>query len=201
MGKSTAMLISLGHLAHYFPDSYIWVLDFKSQDYSFLKGCKRYFSFEETVAGLADYKSAFLARQSGADLTRNYHILVIDEMAAQLSYYQLLDRKLAETMRLDIAQLLMLTRSYAGVILIGMQRPDTTDNFAKGARENINSITALGTLSREARNMFFADYADEIQPAGRGCGYFLTNGQLNRIIVPYPRNMQKLQAAIRRLVD
>ncbi|MEG0897700.1 MAG: hypothetical protein RSF73_09175, partial [Ruthenibacterium sp.] len=70
------------------------------------------------------------------------------------------------------------------------------DYFSK-ARDNFGAVLALGTLSKESRKMFFADFEDVMQPNCRGRGYFLQNGVvLTRVIMPRITNLLTINAYI-----
>lgn len=94
----------------------------------------------------------------------------------------------------------MLGRSFNFHILVSQQRADA--QYFSTARDNFQLITILGNISKEAALMFGLDRED-LQPVyGAGCGYLLLNGvDLREIQVPTIRDVAKLDAVIRRLVE
>ena len=197
-GKTYAVKLLLGRVSKYVPDAAITVCDFKADDFTFLRGCDRYYEFTDCKQGLDDFYNSFLDRQQGNNLDRSFSMLVFDEWA---SFLNNLEKKEAEETKRKLATLLMLGRSYNFHILVSQQRADA--QYFSTARDNFNTIIALGNISKEAAGMFGFD-RELMQPVyhrERGAGYLLQGGtNLTAIQVPRIRDMEKLHAAIRRLV-
>lgn len=175
----------------------IFLADFKSQDFSFLKGCSHYYQWMDVGKGIEEITNVLQARQQGMDSSNDFRIVAIDELA---SYLNSIEKKEAEKTKLQIASLLMLGRSFNIHVLVSQQRPDAS-YFAAGARDNFNVIISLGNPSKEAKQMFAFD--DDLPPVHKlGSGYMLTNNtDLKAIQVPKIKNMDKLHAAIKRAVE
>ena len=196
-GKSYATMLTLGRIANHIPEAKIILCDYKHDDFKFLEGAKRYYYFDGCTEGLNVFFQEFQNRQEGADLSRDFRMLVFDEWAA---YISMLDKKAAEEAKRKLSTLLMLSRSFNCHILVSQQRADAA--YFSTARDNFNVVIALGNLSKESRDMFFSGFKEEMKPVRNlGEGYMLVNGaQLHHIQVPMIANRKKLEAAILRLV-
>lgn len=150
----------------------ITVCDFKADDFKFLAGQSGYYQYTDCMAGLQAFYDRFVARQSGADLCRDFCLLVFDEWA---SYLQALDKKVAEAEIKKMTTLLMLGRAFGCHVLVSQQRGDA--QYFSTARDNFGLVVALGNLSPESRDMFFRGYKDKIeQTQTQGTGYVSING-------------------------
>ncbi|BDF72704.1 hypothetical protein CE91St41_36870 [Oscillospiraceae bacterium] len=196
-GKTYAVKLLLGKITAHIPGAKAILCDYKADDFRFLAGSPRYYEFDGCTEGLNAFYGAFQARQRGDTPSRTFRLLVFDEWA---SYVSMLDKKEAEEAKRKLATLLMLGRSFNFHVLVSQQRADAA--YFSTARDNFNIVVALGNLSRESRDMFFSGFKDEMGPVRRlGEGYMLTNGaELRHIQVPSVRNLDKLDAAIKRLV-
>ncbi|WP_277668552.1 helicase HerA domain-containing protein [Caproiciproducens galactitolivorans] len=196
-GKTYAEKLILGRIAKYIPNAKITVLDFKADDYNFLRGCGGHCEFIDCVQGLDNFYHAFLARMQGNNLDRSFRLVVIEELSSLLNT---LDKKEAEAVKRQVATLLMLGRSFNFHVLVSQQRADAS-YFAAGARDNFSIMILMGNVSREAATMAGVS-KDELQPiSGIGAGYMLTNGtDLREIQVPTVRNFARLEDAIRAIV-
>lgn len=195
-GKTYAEKLILGRIAKYIPEAKITVLDFKADDYRFLRACNRHYEYMDCLQGLDDFYNAFLARLQGNKPDRSFRLVCIDEWA---SFQNNLEKKEAEKVKKQLASLLMLGRSYNIHVLISQQRADA--KYFDTARDNFNEIIAFGNISKESALMFGFD-RDKLQPvSGMGSGYMLTNGtDLREIQVPTVRNSARLENAIRSIV-
>lgn len=189
-GKSYAAKLLLGRISKI--NSQIEILDYKAEDYNFLQGCARYHQFNDCQQGLNNFYQSFQTRQEGKDTSRNFRLLVCEEWA---SFLNMLDKKESEEAKRKLGTLLMLGRSYNYHILVIQQRGDS--QYFNTARENFNTIIALGNISKESAAMFGFD-RDQMQPVHKqGAGFMLINGtDLTEIQVPKISNMQKLERCI-----
>jgi hypothetical protein len=177
----------------------LYVCDFKrSDDFAFLSDCDRFYSYSDCERGLADFYERFQARQKGEDSDRGFLALYYDEWAAYLNSIQ--DKKLLESEKQKLANILMLGRSFNVHIILSQQRCDA--QYFSTARDNFNLVVGLGNLTVESRDMLFSAFKKEIRnDRARGTGYMLTNGaNLTRVVVPKINNMDKLHEAIKQRV-
>ena len=68
------------------------------------------------------------------------------------------------------------------------------------ARDSLAPI-ALGNLSPEGKRMAFPDFVNEIEPVGRGEGYFSDGTTIQKIIVPTITRWDVLHEDVRELVE
>lgn len=191
-GKSYAVKLIMGRISKYAPDAALTVCDFKADDFTFLRGCDRYYEFTDCKRGLDNFYDSFLARQQGNNLDRSFSMLVLEEWASLVGN---LEKKEAEEAKKQLATLLMLGRSYNVHILVSQQRADA--QYFSTARDNFSSIIALGNLSKESSSMFGFD-RDALAPIYQlGGGHMLSQGvDLQEIQVPAIRDARKLEKAI-----
>lgn len=196
-GKTYAVKLILGRISKCIPDAEITICDYKYDDFRFLDGLPRYYHFDGCVRGINEFYEAFQARQRGDDTERSFRLLVFDEWA---SFVSMQEKKEAEESKRKLATLLMLGRSFNIHVLVSQQRADAA--YFSTARDNFSIIIALGNLSRESRDMFFAGFKDEMKAVQRlGEGYLLANGAvLKHIQVPRINDESKLEMAIRQMV-
>ncbi|WP_306569137.1 type IV secretory system conjugative DNA transfer family protein [Faecalispora jeddahensis] len=196
-GKTYAVKLIIGRISKFLPGASVTVADFKADDFTFLRGCSRYYEFTDCKQGLDDFYNSFLARQQGNNLDRSFSMLVFDEWASFLLNH--LDKREAEEAKRKLSTLLMLGRSFNCHILVSQQRADA--QYFSTARDNFNTIIALGNISKESAAMFGFN-RDSMQPVRQlGGGYMLTNGtDLQEIQVPSIRDPAKLNRAIQTLV-
>ena len=195
-GKTYAVKLIIGRISKLLPGASVTVCDFKADDFTFLRGCSRYYEFTGCKQGLDDFYNSFLARQQGNNLDRSFCLLVFDEWA---SFLNNLEKKEAEAAKQKLSTLLMLGRSFNVHVLISQQRADA--QYFSTARDNFGGIIALGNLSKESASMFGFN-RDFLQPIhSLGGGYMLTNGtDLQEIQVPSIRDAAKLNNAIQTVV-
>ena len=196
-GKTYTLKSMLANARRTAADARLWLCDFKNDDFKFLEGAPRYFGFKNVAAGLNDFYQAFEARQSGADTSRGFRLLVFDEWGAYLST---LDKKQAESEKAKLSTLLMLGRSFNVHVLISQQRADA-EYFAK-ARDNFGAILGMGELSKEAKEMLFSEVKDEMKPVDEiGVGHFLQGAKLYRVWVKNLMLPERMNAEILRLAS
>jgi len=196
-GKTSLLKLILGKIGIYIPDASVLLCDYKSQDFSFLRGEPNYYEFTRCNDGLEYFYNSFLSRQNGEDLNRSFLLLVFDEF---MSFINMLEKKEADAARMKLSNLLLLGRSYNVHVLVSQQRADA-EYFAK-ARDNFGLVIALGNISKESAAMFNFD-RDKMEPvSGIGCGYILTNGtDMRAIRVPLIRDQAKVEKYIRKTVS
>lgn len=194
-GKTYFTKLLLGKIVKYVPSSQLYVCDAKGdQDFSFLDGADR-FARWDVGPMFQRFFEAFQARQRGDDTKRNMLVLMFDEWSNYLD--SLPDKKSQDMEKRKLALLVRLGRSFDAHVILGQQRFDAV--YTPG-RENLSVVISLGVMSKEAREMQFSGYKDEIAahpPRQRGTGFMLTNGaNLVPISAPHVRNMEKLHQAI-----
>lgn len=89
-------------------------------------------------------------------------------------------------------------RSLGIRVLLGVQRSDS-EYYKAGARDQFRVILAMGNISREQKQMLFADYKDSMDEQNSlGEGYLLVDGQdIERVKVEPVKDMDRLNASIR----
>lgn len=194
-GKTYFTKLLLGKIVKYVPSSQLYIADAKGdQDFSFLDGADR-FARWDVGPMFQRFFEAFQARQRGKDCNRNMLVLMFDEWSNYLDF--LPDRRSQEEEKRKLALLVRLGRSFNVHVILGQQRFDAV--YTPG-RENFSVAISLGVMSKEAREMLFSGYKEEIAsytPRQRGTGFMLTNGaNLVPITVPRVRNQEKLHQAI-----
>lgn len=168
-GKSYALKYLLGKL----PENCVNLTfcNFKrSEDFQFLNASGYYYTFTGCGRGLEEFYRKFKETQeSDTEFSGTYHILVFDEFPAFLLFTAAQDKKLAESYKVMVAEMLMLGRSYGFGCWLIMQRPDAS-YFASGARDNFQITISLGNLSREARTMLYSgeELPQRVYQAGEG---------------------------------
>lgn len=199
-GKTYLLKLILARLARSDPGVRMTVCDYKGdKDFSFLSGLKRFHRFEDCMDGLGAFYAGFLEIQKRGG-TGTAQFLVFDEWA---SFLNNLEKKDAADAKKKLSSLLMLGRSMGCYVILSQQRLDAS--YFESARDNFNLMIALGTPSKEAREMFFHDYKDQIKDSWTpGGGYMLTNGSdLQKIVVPrIPLTaMEAIERTIRAAVE
>lgn len=199
-GKTMATKLILARISKHIPNSQIWLNDYKgdNSDFACLKGCSRFYRFDEVEKGLQDFYTEFRKRQSGESDRRNFIICCIDEWT---SYIASCDKKMAEEEKKKLGTLLMMGRSYNVHILLSQQRCDSI-YFSAGSRDQYNVVIALQNLSAEGKEMMFREYKDKMKPDRKqGTGYMLINGtDFTPIQVPFISDMTKINHYIKEAV-
>lgn len=194
-GKTYFTKLFLGKIVKYVPSSQLYICDAKGDtDFSFLDGTDR-FARWDVGPMFQRFFEAFQARQRGDDTKRNMLVLMFDEWSNYLD--SLPDKKSQDMEKRKLALLVRLGRSFDVHVILGQQRFDAV--YTPG-RENLSVVISLGVMSKEAREMQFSGYKDEIAahpPRQRGTGFMLTNGtNFVPISVPRVRNQERLHQAI-----
>lgn len=193
-GKTYLNKLIIAKISLNIPNSQMTILDFKADDYHAQRTSNRLYEHNACLSGLEIFYQDFLDRQQGGDSSRNFRLLVIEELGSMLAYY---DKKQTDNIKRMIATLILMGRSFNTQCLISTQRPDS-NLFSSGVRDSISTILAMGNLSKEGRSMVFKGFEDDIQPLyGIGNGYKLTNGaEFHAIQVPNITNIDKLNRCI-----
>lgn len=196
-GKTVALSLLLGKIALHMPESKLFLLDFKSE-FEALSGAQRYFRYADCTIGMNAFEEAFDRRMTGADKERTSLILCIDEWAAFVGSSE---KKVAEEHKRLFAKWLMLGRSLGVIVIVGVQRPDASASFPNGARDQFGCVFTLGNQSKEAVQMLYSDYKDEIQPVSQiGEGYMIQEGKFYHVQTPNIHNRDILVQAMRRII-
>lgn len=208
-GKSYSILYELSQFIF---DSYtygikpiVYICDFKnSEDFQFLMGYPLYYAGNECYEGMEEFYQQFTAtRQKGIVDKEQRHLMVFDEYASAVSYYQSQDKltkgKTASSLISMNAEMLMLSRSFNYGVWTCVQY-GTSDLF-HGARLNYMINLSLGRQNREQLNMLFS--GEEI-PQNRiyqpGEGLLLADGfPLKEVKYPLV-DMVQLKQFIRRML-
>lgn len=176
-GKTVCIKLIISKILQHRPNSNIWVLDFKGQDFKFLKEYARYYrGLDECIKGLYDYHKSFqLDQERGTVDCSNY--IVVDEWAALLRAIEIKNKKLLGTIKAIMSDLIMVGRGYQYYPILGMQRADS-EYFAT-ARDNFELCIGLGNLSQEGKKMLFTDFRDDMPRVKKREGYMLVSDQEN----------------------
>lgn len=172
------------------PDSDIFLADYKGEDaLAYLRGCSRYFFYRDTLKALEIVHGRLLARQSGADTTRNPITLIWDEYMAQTLALNSEDKKAAAVVMGKVSEILMLGRSLSVRLVTSCQRPDALA-FPAGSRLNYGVVVVLGAAVRSIYEMLLPDLEQvKSRQFGRGEGVALLQGsELHYIKVGAIRN-------------
>lgn len=196
-GKSYALSVLLGLYAHYIPNVSITICDYKKSSFAQFEDTVNFYGYEDVPDGIKAFYQEFSERLEANDEQRNKHIrvLLIDEYGALIGAQ---DKKTVEELKSMVANMLFMGRSLGMRVLIGVQRADA-EHFKAGARDQFRSILALGQLSREQKQMLFADYKDKMaERNGLGEGYLLIDGQdIERVKIAPIKDFEALNDTIR----
>lgn len=181
------------------PDGDIYCGDYKQEDsYAYLRQCRRYYGYKDTLAALDIVHGRLLARQSGEDTSRNPVTLIWDEYVAQMLALMSEDRQAAATTMSAVSETLMLGRGLGPIRLItSCQRPDSIV-YPAGSRLNYGVVVVLGAAVRSIYEMLLPDFMDEVKGRhfGRGEGVALLQGSELHFIkvgaVSNPRRMEEI---------
>lgn len=197
-GKTFLNKLIIGRVALKISNSSITVLDFKADDYHFARGCTNLYEFTHVKEGLEKFYQEFLSRQQGIDTDRSFKLLVIEELASVIGFF---DKKIVENIKMMIANLVFMGRSVNYHILLSSQRLESS-SLGAGVRDSIGVVIALGNLSKEGKAMLFNDFKDEMgEKHGQGAG-FMTNGtELFSIKVPKIKDIAKLEHYIKQALN
>lgn len=197
-GKTYATKLLLGRISCHYPESQLFICDFKGDsDFAFLDGESNFYRFMDCENGFDNFYKCFKARQSGESIERNLILILFDEWS---SYILNQEKKKAEDEKKKMATLLMLGRSFNVHVLISQQRIDAT--YFNSARDNLNVVIALGNLSKEGKEMAFLEFKELMKSDRRqGTGYMITNGtDFTPIVVPTITDVKRLNLCIKKAV-
>ena len=175
-GKSWCMMTVLGAFTQFYSDITVTICDFKKSTFAMFENNDWFYGYTDVPDGIRSVYKEFSERLQANDPIRNknIHLLVIDEYGAML---QSLDKKVADEMRSKVAEMLFMSRSLGIRIMLGVQRADA-ELFKTGSRDQFRQILALGNISKEQKQMLFADYKDAMTDRnGTGEGYLLIDGK------------------------
>ena len=192
-GKTYGLKLLLAKIGLHIPDSEMIVCDFKSDsDFSFLKGSKNFFRFNDCINGLEKVVKILSDRQQELTTDRFPVFFVFDEFA---SFITSLEKKQADYAKQSLSLLLMLGRSFNVHVIVSQQRLDST--FFNNSRDNFSVVLGMGTLSKEAVYMMYSDQKDIINPSkDRGHGSLLIGSEFYDVLIPRIRNRNKLHRCI-----
>ncbi|WP_336637306.1 hypothetical protein [Lysinibacillus fusiformis] len=197
-GKTFLNKLVIGRVALKIPNASVTLLDFKADDYHFARSCPNLYEFANVKEGLEQFYQEFLLRQQGQDTDRNFKLLVIEELGSMLGYF---DKKVTESMKMMIANLVFMGRSMNCHLLVSTQRPDSS-YFNSGVRDSLGTVIGLGNLSKEGKAMMFNDFKDEMtETHGQGSGYLTDGVALYSIKVPQVKNRGKLEHYIKQALN
>ena len=196
-GKSYCLQVLLGKITNYVPNVSITICDYKRSSFACYEDTLNFFGYEDSIKGINKVYQEFQQRLELNDIGRNseVQILVIDEYGALISAQ---DKINANEIKTKISNMLFMGRSLGIRLIIGIQRADA-EYFRSGARDQFRNIIALGNLSREQKQMLFADYKEQItNNSGLGEGYLLIDGKgIEKIKVASILNNSEVEYKIR----
>lgn len=181
------------------PDGEVFFADYKQDDsFAYLRGCPRYYPYKDTLTALDIVHGRLLARQSGADPSRNPITIFWDEYMAQTLALISEDKKASAVVMGKVSEILMLGRSLGPVrITISCQRPDALA-FPAGSRLNYGVVVVLGAAVRSIYEMLLPDFVAVVKGRqfGRGEGVALLQGSELHFVkvgaVSNPRRMEEI---------
>ena len=195
-GKSYHEQQILYKLALAEPNGEIFFADYKQDDsFAHLRGCPRYYAYQNALEALDVVHGRLLARQSGEDTSRSPITLIWDEYMAQVLSLTSEDKKAAAAVMGKVSEILLLGRSLSVRITISCQRPDALA-FPAGSRLNLGIIVILGGAVRSIYEMLIPDFMDEVKGwrFGRGEGVVLLQGsELHFIKVGITKDDQRMK--------
>ena len=171
------------------------VCDFKNE-YAYLAGCPGHFDHTHCMEGLRTFSEENERRiREGVTEADPFHVLLFSEWGM---FCSVSDRRTREEAIALAAGLIMSVRAQKMTVWLDLQRPDS--QFMGTARDSLAPI-ALGNLSPEGKRMAFPDFVNEIEPVGRGEGYFSDGTTIQKIIVPTITRWDVLHEDVRELVE
>ena len=197
-GKSYFLLTLLSQLKLKGNNTTFILCDFKNS-FSEFSDCPNFYGYTDCLYGLQAIYKEFKIRLELNDSKRNEKKIafVIDEYSAFVMFHE---KKVADTIKSQIAELLSMGRSLGIIVIIGLQRADS-ELFKLGARDNFRAILGMGNLSKEQKSMLFNDYkelmTDSISAVGEG--YLWRDGKgVEKIKVVPIENMNAVIETIRK---
>ena len=181
------------------PDGEFYFADYK-RDKSFkcLRGCVRYYCFDNTLKALDIVYNIMQKRQSGEDDTSHWVTLIWDEYAVNILSLQgdksKEGKQRAEKVTQQVSEILMLGISLNIRIIICCQTA-YQEVFNLGARLNFGVIVILGAFSRSNYDMLMKNHVEEVKDKkfGQGEGSMLLDGELYFIKVGKVEDMDKIE--------
>lgn len=171
--------------------------DYKGDDsFSYLKNCKNYYSYKNTLDALDIVYSRLNERLSGTDTTRNQVTLIWDEYMANVLSLINEDKKLAAVVMNKVSEILLMGRSMAVRLILVLQRPDALA-FPVGSRLNFGIVIVLGAAISSIYEMLIPDFISEVgnRRFNRGEGVVvLQSSKLYFIKVPVPHDIGRMKA-------
>ena len=195
-GKSVCAQLMLGRVRRYAPGGAVaTIADFKNE-YSYLRGCPRYFTHDRCMEALQTFSEENERRiQEGTTEEDKLHILVFSEWGM---FCSISDHHTREAAVNTMAALIMSVRAQKMSVWLDLQRPDS--QFMGTSRDSLSPI-ALGGLSPEGKRMAFPDFPDMIEPVGENEGYFSDGVTLRKIVIPTITKWDVLHEDVRALVE
>lgn len=182
-GKSMAEVWLFYKLVKLFPDGEFLFADFKN-DFEWLNDCKNYYPFMKSFDALEKVYQRLHMRISGEDKERNPVVLIFDEYGAALLA---LDKTRENKVKVQLGELLMLSRGVNIIIWLCLQRADA-EYFPRGAREQVAIAIVLGAARKSVYDMLIPSDLVEQMPNmdfGQGEGLLLLQGsKLHQIKIP-----------------
>ena len=173
-GKSVLTLYIINQLMNYATD--LFIADFKTTK-DFEEITQHYAIGMDCVSLFQEFYDKYKKIKDGTEQGHIY--FVWDEMAGNLTWLEMENKKLAQEVKNKMMEVLMMGRELAGGsagIVSILQRPDAT-NFGAGARENFHVKILLGSNSSESRRMmgFFSDEIPKDFKGSIGSGLLMTS--------------------------
>ena len=171
--------------------------DFKREDsFAYLRNCKNYFSYDKTTDALDIMYEILHKRQSGEDETRTPVYLFWDEYLSNILSIKSQDKKKAESVMMQVAEILSIGRSLNCNICITTQTAYASV-FPEGSRSNFGIIAVCGAPMRSIYEMLIPkEYIEKIgeRQFKTGEGIVLLQGSnMHCIKVPMVRDEKKMQ--------
>lgn len=196
-GKSFCENILLAKLKLLFPESEMYMADYKQEDIlQYLRPCSHYFPYKRSLEVLDIVYEKLHQRQLGLDNSRRPVLLLWDEYVANMLALLNEDKKKATTAMNKVAEILMLGRSLSVRFVTSCQRPDAIV-FPTGSRLNYGVIIILGAAIRSIYEMLIpTEYIDLIgsRQFETGEGVVLLQGSTLRFIkIPFVKSSEHMR--------
>lgn len=170
--------------------------DFKGDDsYIQLRNCTNYFSYEQTLDALNILYDTLHKRQNGEDNSRSPHYLIWEEYLSNVLSLKTKDKKLAEKVMQQVAEILSIGRSLNVNLCITTQTAYASV-FPEGSRNNFGIIMICGAPLRSIYELLLPkEYIEKAtqKTFKKGEGVILLQGSdLHFMKVPWIQNESKL---------
>lgn len=170
--------------------------DYKGDDnFAYLHGCPRYYSYKSTLQALDAVYVHLNARQSGEDESKHPISLIWDEYMANVLSLVNEDKKAAAVVMNKVSEILLLGRSLSVRLITTMQRPDAVA-FPSGSRLNYGVVIVLGAAIKSIYEMLLPDFMEQVKGRifGKSEGVALLQGsQLHFIKVGTVQNSERMR--------